>query len=725
MNSNRPTPTRRRSSDRLTFLASVSALALGLGLAGTAEAGYSELFGASDDLSVLLVGYSDDSWYSGFGLVSASDYLGQEDGALNDGYATVDLGEVATPNSISAEMSEFLLSGDGTTVAGSYLESGKWTSFLWTEADGFTELGTLDGGTWSYAMAVSYDGSAVAGNAETADGSQHAYYWQSGDSSLTDLGTLPGETYSSVSAISGDGTTVVGYSDSHGFVWSLGDSAMTDIGSLGGSTLATLVSFDGDVVVGYSFTDSSYSAYHAIRWTEAGGLVDLGTFGGNWSSANAMSADGDVIVGQSYTASSYAHAFRWAVGSDGITGTMADLGTLGGTDSYAYDVSDDGSVVVGEATDASNVSHAFRWTEENGLISVDDWLRSNGVTLTEDVTLAATAVSSDGSTILGYTYDYELFIARVAGIITLEEYLSSVSNAGSIATAQPIGSADTIMFGAQGSPMRNLLSAGQKSVYGTVDSGYDDGASSDGGLLLGDFGFAYGLSDGMTLRVSAGGSYTDQDLDEGGDYQSKGWYISPEVSANVAGNLYLTVGGYYSRGKLDINRGYLNGTATDYSTGETDTETYAAKIRLDWLNAFTVEEVAFTPYAALSRTNSKTDAYSESGGSFPASYDAASDHATIARLGLDAIRPLTGTITLLARAEVAYRFEEETAGTSGEIIGLSSFDLEGQDVKQLWLRGGIGAEMAVAGGTASLMLNATTEGDDPDVWLRSGWKVDF
>lgn len=730
------TPSRKHSAKRLACLAGVSALALGLHAPIVQAAGggsFLSISDASDDLSVLLVGLYTNYDLAGFTLMSADDYLSASGGS----YGTFD--PTATPDTVHAtgtDISIADLSGDGTTVVGRTLFDGVTPSgdysgtsaFVWTATGGFTNLGWFAGGQqYSFATAVDYDGTAVAGGAVTADEQFHAFYWQVGDDNLTDLGTLSGETSSWTSAISGDGTTVIGYSGSASFVWSVGDTAITDIGTLGGGTYTTLVSFDGDVVAGYSYaTDDNR---HAIRWTD-GQLTDLGTFGGDYSQATAMSRDGDVIVGSYYKDYSD-RAFRWVVGSNGIDGTMSDLGSLGSSDSTTVvaDISADGGVVVGYSDDTEYVRHGFRWSEDDGMISVDQWLRDNGVTLTEDMTRNATMVSSDGNTVIGETTNGQTYIARVVddstGIITMPEYLASVSSAGSIVTAQPMGSANTIMFGAQGSPMRNLLAAGQKSVYGTVDSGYDNGASSDGGLLLGDLGFAYGVSDGITLRLSAGGSYSDQDLDEGGDFQSKGWYISPEVSANVAGSVYLTVGGYYSKGKLDINRGYLNGTATDYSTGETDTETYAGKIRLDWLNAFTVEEASFTPYAALSRTNSKTDAYSESGGAFPVSYDESSDHSTVARIGLDAIRPLNATITLLARAEVAYRFEKETAGTSGEIIGLSAFDLEGQDVKQLWLRGGIGAEMAVAGGTASLMLNATTEGDDPNVWLRSGWKVDF
>ncbi len=42
--------------------------------------------------------------------------------------------------------------------------------------------------------------------------------------------------------------------------------------------------------------------------------------------------------------------------------SMTDLGTLGGNYSSAQTVSTDGSVVVGYATNASNGGRAFRWT---------------------------------------------------------------------------------------------------------------------------------------------------------------------------------------------------------------------------------------------------------------------------------------------------------------------------------------------------------------------------
>ena len=105
--------------------------------------------------------------------------------------------------------------------------------------------------------------------------------------------------------------------------------------------------------------------------------------------------------------------------------------------------------------------------------------------------------------------------------------------------------------------MRNLLDVGQQSVWVTSDIGYDNGSASDGAFGLADFGYGLGLEGGATARFAFGGLYTDQDIDAGGNFINKGFYIAPEVSLPVAGNVYATIGGYCAPGQLSVTRGYL------------------------------------------------------------------------------------------------------------------------------------------------------------------------
>jgi probable HAF family extracellular repeat protein len=95
-------------------------------------------------------------------------------------------------------------------------------------------------------------------------------------------------------------------------------------------------------------------ATEAILWGKDGSLTDLGTLGGNVSSANAVNNLGQVAgealntIPDPYTSNinnffilgaTQVHAFRWTK-SHG----MQDLGTLGGTDSAAFYINERGQI---------------------------------------------------------------------------------------------------------------------------------------------------------------------------------------------------------------------------------------------------------------------------------------------------------------------------------------------------------------------------------------------
>ena len=109
----------------------------------------------------------------------------------------------------------------------------------------------------------------------------------------------------------------------------------------------------------------------AVLWTPAGERVDLGTLSGVWSYPHALNNSGQV-VGRSAVGPPggggpfdlYVHAFSWTA-----AGGMVDLGTLGGNFSYAEDVNDSGHVV-GASTTASGEYHAFLWTPAGGMVDL-------------------------------------------------------------------------------------------------------------------------------------------------------------------------------------------------------------------------------------------------------------------------------------------------------------------------------------------------------------------
>jgi probable HAF family extracellular repeat protein len=221
---------------------------------------------------------------------------------------------------------------------------------------------------------------------------------------LTELGSLGGQTggYGSENddgyggSISNDGSVAVGdavladNSVYHAFRWTQA-GGMGDLGTLGGTnSYAAAVSADGSVVVGAAELIGD-SAYHAFRWTQAGGMGDLGTLGGTFSFGYGVSADGSVVVGvANITGDSATHAFRWTQ-----AGGMGDLGTLGGTNSNADGISADGSVVVGGADlIGDSATHAFRWTQAGGMGDLGTLGGTNS---------QAAAVSSTGKVVAGYS----------------------------------------------------------------------------------------------------------------------------------------------------------------------------------------------------------------------------------------------------------------------------------------------------------------------------------
>lgn len=603
------------------------------------------------------------------------------------------------------------ISADGKTVVGSSVGH----AFRWTAADGITELAPLG----SAAYAASADGSVIVGQSGNI-----AFRWTA-DGGIETLNGLNAQT-SYAYGVSANGSAVVGFYidiQQRAFLWTDDNGGtVTPLGTLkidnSGFSIASGISDNGLFVVGQAENDDDNVA-HAFRWTTEGGMQDLGVLEtGYSSSANAVSSDGSVVVGLANT-SDYYRAFRWTQ-----SGTMESLGTLaGGNFSKANALSKDGSIIVGEsATDDQN--RGFVWTEQTQMITVEDWLRNSGVSVSHDFTQNATGISADGTVIVGTTEYSSAYIARSgSGIIDVEQFARSLSGSPSARTS--LDQASTALNGLHGDPMRNRLDAGRQYLQISTDGGYDKSDASNGGLVITDLTYAYGFEGGITARIAAGGLYTDQNLEAGGDFNQKGWFISPEVTVPVTGALYATVSGYYSSSSLNIDRGYLNGGALDYSQGKTDVDSWAARVRFDWLDAFKLQDTSMTPYTSLTYAHSRMDAYTETGGGFPARFDESTDHATVWRLGVDGVTPLNDQFRVLTRGEVAYRFEDKTAGTTGEIIGLSGFSFDGQDTDRVWLRGGVGAEFDVAGGTATFMLNASTQGNDPSLWVKTAWKVSF
>ena len=128
---------------------------------------------------------------------------------------------------------------------------------------------------------------------------------------------------------------------------------MIDLNTItGGNFMLAYAVNDGGRVVGQSY--ASDGNYHAVSWTQADGLVDLGK-----GSANAVNNAGQVVGGGAND-----HAFGWTQ-----AGGMVDMGTLGASYSQALAVNDAGQAI-GQSRLANGQEHGFSWTQDGGIVDL-------------------------------------------------------------------------------------------------------------------------------------------------------------------------------------------------------------------------------------------------------------------------------------------------------------------------------------------------------------------
>ncbi len=197
------------------------------------------------------------------------------------------------------------------------------------------------------------------------------------------------------------------------------------------------------------------------------------------------------------------------------------------------------------------------------------------------------------------------------------------------------------------------------------------------------------------------------------------------IPLSLSHGIFATVGAYGHRGNFDIRRGYLNAGAQDFSTATPDSRTSGVRARLDWENAFNFKTVGFSPYTDLSYTLSRMDGYTETDGGLPARFDSRSVRSTEIRAGVNAALPIANKLYAVANLEAAHRFNNSASSINGEVIGLFTFSLPGEEFKATWAKGGFGVEGELAGGKASVMLNATTSSSMPNAWLAARYQVSF
>lgn len=228
-----------------------------------------------------------------------------------------------------------------------------------------TDLGTL-GGSNSVAFAINHEGQ-IAGNSDTtANNSQAATLWNG--SSVTNLGTLGGSgasanSISDAGQVVGGSATTTHYYDNgilhiinHATLWN--GTAATDLGTVGGNNSSAMAINNAGQVAGWSDI-SGNATYHATLWNGTS-ATDLGTLGTN-SVATAINNLGEVVGYSSTLNNSAVHAFLWNGTSMTDLNSLLDSATesAGWVLNSANDINDYGWIVGSAYNSITGANHAY------------------------------------------------------------------------------------------------------------------------------------------------------------------------------------------------------------------------------------------------------------------------------------------------------------------------------------------------------------------------------
>jgi uncharacterized membrane protein len=342
-------------------------------------------------------------------------------------------GEPSIPDTGSTFASD--VSADGSVIVGFGEDPN--TAFYYTRSEGITSLASPQGfDGYIRANGISADGRVIVGANYRGGITTPESFRYTKLEGLTGLGLDHDSKFVSASealAVSSDGSVIVGftsrdsagagglhigalngfrYSKSEGIDWIVDPASIGSNDSVG----LTDISADGNVIVGGFdlgnkvvdgiFVEGNNSS--PFRYTTSEGLIELE----NMDSASAISADGNVIVGDIFNGNR-PEAILYT-----SSGEIVRLGDLpgGGFESSAIDVSGDGNIIIGQS-DTGEGLDAFIWDNDSKTMeSLYDALIADGLDLSEWSDLNVSAISDDGSTIVGsgtHNGNFEAFAARM------------------------------------------------------------------------------------------------------------------------------------------------------------------------------------------------------------------------------------------------------------------------------------------------------------------------
>jgi probable HAF family extracellular repeat protein len=351
---------------------------------------------------------------------------------------------------------------------------------------------------------------------------------------------------------------------------------------------------------------------------------------------------------------------------------MVDLGVFGEDfTGNAQFVSDDGNVVAGSAFVSPYTQHAFRWTKETGMVDLGTLRKTNpelGVSV-------ATALSRDGSTIVGYS-DTDVpgqtaaFIYRTK-MENLENFLGSydwLANNTDMAITQTQWRMGGLL------DVDHPIAPGQTSYVGLAGVARSTQAATNdidysGSTLMLSVARAVGpkLTVGATLADS--GKNTQRPnfkLLGGTSLAVRADYVADPGSRQ---GLQLRAALAVSQEDNDITRG-VGLQDVDWTTGQAKLDSTAARLGVGY-TFLAKQGWRITPNADVTRHQTRREAYKAQGLNVLDRYDELNISATYLNLGVTAQTRLArnGSMTLGLGVEGDIEADRAVITGSNEVFG--------------------------------------------------------
>ncbi|HQR29779.1 MAG TPA: hypothetical protein PLL32_05165 [Anaeromyxobacteraceae bacterium] len=315
------------------------------------------------------------------------------------------------------------MTGDGKVAVGNYGLGGP--AFRWTEKTGVVSLGVTSTGETT---SISRNGKYISTNVFDPDAFADLGTWRwderNGWLLVDGTGDCGGSTTANF-GVANDGAvyglTYNTCTDYKGFRWSPGRGTTVlpsaglnpDGGPANGRP--TQISADGTTLAGWE--ELGWGGRVATIWVNGKASRVTQADGSDLDEAMSVSGDGKVVSGGTY----------WGLPNEGL-GWRKRVGRSAGEIEYyesfspeatpptAYTMNRDGSVMAGYAGNPwfSFVRGPFIWTKQMGAVDLDAFLRRQGSSFDQYVTLRTpTAMSDDGSVIGGWGEGFQYYAGWV------------------------------------------------------------------------------------------------------------------------------------------------------------------------------------------------------------------------------------------------------------------------------------------------------------------------